>query len=228
MTNHLPATIAATAPQDEAGDKKARSGLVRGLRILILVAVIWPLVAFVGARSLVVTADMAHADAIVVLGGSSTFVERTRYAAQLFQEGRAPKILLANDGQQGGWSNAAKRNLYFVERATSELQLAGVPSDKIDVLPQITHSTYDEAVSLRQYAGANSLRSILVVTSAYHSRRAIWTLRRVFEGSGVEMGIMSPPTGWQTPRPATWWLHGNGWSLVAGEYAKLIYYYLKY
>jgi uncharacterized SAM-binding protein YcdF (DUF218 family) len=196
--------------------------------MLILLAVIWPVAAWVAAKALVLNVGRTHSDAIVVLGGSSTFVERNQYTAELFREERAPRILLTNDGLQGGWSTKDNRNPYFVERALRELQIAGVPSDKIEVLPQITSSTYDEAVLLRQYAESHSLRSVLVVTSAYHSRRAIWTFRRVFDGSGVEIGIMSPPAGWQTPPPATWWLHKNGWSLVAGEYTQLVYYYFKY
>ncbi len=204
------------------------SRINRNLRILVFLLVTWPLVAWISARALIVSSDMQHADAIVVLGGSATFVERTQYAAKLFHEGKAPRILLTNDGQQGGWSTSEQRNPLFIERATKELQSGGVPSDKIEALPQVNTSTHEEATLLREYLNQHGLKSVLVVTSAYHSRRAIWTMRRAFDGSGVELGITSPPTGWQTPPPATWWLYRNGWRLVAGEYAKLIYYYLKY
>lgn len=202
--------------------------LKRVLRVLVLVLLIWPPLAWLAARGLIVRAELPKADAVVVLGGSSTFVERTRYAAEIFKEGRASKIILTNDGQQGGWSNADQRNPLFVERAAREMEAAGVPVERIEVLPQVVTSTYVEAVLLRQYADAHGLRSILIVTSAYHSRRALWTLRVVFEGSGVEIGIVSPPTGLQTPPPATWWLHLAGWQLVAGEYVKLAYYHVRY
>jgi uncharacterized SAM-binding protein YcdF (DUF218 family) len=228
MSSETPITVAFTARTGDPIHVKTALRVKRILRVLILLLVIWPVVAWIAARALIVSAGNPRADVIVVLGGSSTFVERTRYAAELFREGRAPRILLTNDGLQGGWSNADNRNTYFVERALWELQVAGVPNDKIEVLPQITSSTYEEAALLRQYAEAHAVRSVLVVTSAYHSRRAMWTFRRVFDGSGVEISVMSPPTGWQTPPPATWWLHKNGWSLVAGEYTKLVYYYLKY
>jgi uncharacterized SAM-binding protein YcdF (DUF218 family) len=200
----------------------------RWLRLLILLLIIWPPVAWLAARLLILRADLQQADAVVVLGGSSTYVERTRVAAKLFKEGRAPKIILTNDGQQGGWSQEEQRNPFFVERAAKELEAAGVPAGNIEVLPQLVKSTYDEARLLRGYSVEHRLRSVLIVTSAYHSRRALWTLRRVFEGSGIELGIESPPAGWQTPAPATWWLHPRGWRFVAGEYVKLVYYHLNY
>ena len=202
--------------------------LKRIVRVIVLVLLIWLPLAWIAARMLIVRADLPKADVIVVLGGSSTFVERTHYAVEIFSRDRASKILLTNDGQKGGWSEADKRNLLFAERAKREMEAAGVPEDKIVTLPQVVTSTYEEALLLRQYADANGLRSILIITSAYHSRRALWTLRLVFEGSGVEIGIVSPPTGLQTPPPATWWLHPAGWRLVAGEYVKLAYYHARY
>lgn len=200
----------------------------RVLRVLILLLISWPLGAWLAARLLILHVDLQQADAVVVLGGSSTYVERTRVAAQLFKEGRAPRIILTNDGEQGGWSEVEKRNPFFVERAAGELEAAGVPAGNIEALPQLVTSTYEEARLLREYAVEHRLRSILIVTSAYHSRRALWTLRRVFEGSGIELGLESPPAGWQTPAPATWWLHTQGWRVVAGEYVKLAYYHLNY
>jgi uncharacterized SAM-binding protein YcdF (DUF218 family) len=115
-----------------------------------------------------------------------------------------------------------------VERAAAELRRAGVPAERIEVLPRVVNGTHDEAVLLREYAAAKGLRSLLVVTSAYHSRRALWTLRRVFERSGVAVGLSAPPPDGATPSPATWWLSARGWREVAGEYLKFIYYRLHY
>ncbi len=218
------------APARVSETKRAARAVRRKrlVRLLILLLIIWPLAAWLAARLLILHADLQQADVVVVLGGSSTYVERTRAAAQLFKEGRAPRIILTNDGQQDGWSEAEKRNPFFVERAARELEAAGVPAGNIEVLPQLVTSTYDEARLLREYSVEHRLRSVLIVTSAYHSRRALWMLRRVFEGSGIELGLESPPAGWQTPAPATWWLHAQGWRVVAGEYLKLAYYHLHY
>jgi len=200
------------------------------LRACALLFLAWGLTAWVAARFLIVSAELEHADALVVLSGSSEYVERTRWAAQLFREGRAPQIVLTDDNERGGWSSEQQRNPYFVERAFEELRRAGVPAEKIVVvpLPLPASSTYDESLTLRDYATAHDLHSLLVVTSAYHSRRALWTLRRVFRGSDVTVGLDPVAAGRQSPAPAVWWLDRRGWQTVATEYPKLVYYWLRY
>lgn len=188
----------------------------------------WELLAWGAALALLATAEMPKADALVVLSGSTSYVERALWAAQLFREGRAPRVLLTNDAARSGWSTAEQRNPYFVERAAEELRRAGVPAERIEVLPGTVGGTHEESVRLREYAAAKGLRSLLVVTSGYHSRRALWTLRRVFGAGGVEVGLSAAPPGAATPRPATWWMSAGGWRVVAGEYLKFIYYWQHY
>ena len=188
----------------------------------------WALGAWAAAGWLVVREELPRADALAVLAGSATYVERARRAAELYREGRAPRVVLTNDGQSGGYSAADDRNPLFVERAARELHAAGVPAEAIEVVPQTVTSTFDEAVQLRAHAEAHGYGALVVVTSAYQSRRALWTLRRVFEGSRVRVGVEPVEPGRQTPRPFTWWLYPLGWQLVPGEYVKLVYYCLFY
>lgn len=196
--------------------------------VALALLLLWPFAAWTAAKALIVTAETSRADALAVLAGSSTYLERTHHAAQLFHAGRAPRIVLTNDNIPSGWSAAEQKNPLFVERAAEELTNAGVPADRIEIVPGNVTSTYAEAVRLRDYAKQRRWQSMLVVTSAYQSRRARWTLQRVFTGSGVNIGVDAAPPGQQSPQPTTWWLHRFGWDLVPGEYAKLIYYRMKY
>lgn len=186
------------------------------------------LIAWVAAKALIVRSDLAHADALVMLAGSSTYLERARHAARLFNEGRAPRILLTNDNMKGGWSAEQERNPFLVERAADELKRQGVPAEKIEILPGVVSTTHDEAVRIREYSEARKLRSILIVTSAYQSRRVLWTMRRAFRGSDVEVGLDAVEPGDQSPLPATWWWYRLGWKMVPGEYVKIVYYRIKY
>lgn len=195
--------------------------LLLGLLVFI---VAWEVVAWVAARALVVDADLSSADAIVVLSGSSAYVERTHKAAELYREGRAPLVWLTDDHTRGGWSSALQRNPYFVERATDELIKAGVPAERIRIVPGVASSTRDESLIVRDYASSQGVRSVLVVTSAYHSRRALRTLRQVFAGTGTTIGLHAVAA----TSNAWWWLQPNGWRDVPGEYVKLIYYWFKY
>src|SRR5207244_12283886 len=106
-----------------------------------------------------------------------------------------------------GWSAAEQRNPFYYRIAEQDLRSFGVPSAVIEIIPQPVTSTHEEASLLRRYAEDHRLNSILVVTSAYHSRRALWTLRKVFANTPITVGLESVPPGWQSPSPATWWLH---------------------
>ena len=169
-----------------------------------------------------------RADAIVVLSGSSTLIERTHHAAELYAQHHSQRILLTNDNRQGGWSAAEQRNPYFYERARSELTKLGVPDDHIEVISTPVHSTWEEALVLQDYVRTHQLRTILLVTSGYHSRRALWTFKAVFRGENVEVKLDTVDPGIQTPSPSVWWLHLKGWQMVPGEYLKIAYYLVRH
>ena len=200
----------------------------KAIKVLLVCILIWPFAAWLGARFLITEAPLAKADAIVVLGGSANYKERTREAARLLREGRAPLIVLTNDNQRGPWSSTEQRNLYFYERSLEELQKAGTPDKSVDVLMNEVSSTHEEAELVKSYAVENGMRSVLVVTSAYHSRRALWTFSRVFRDTGIQVGLTPVAPGADSPPPATWWLTVRGWKLVPTEYVKMIYYMVKY
>jgi uncharacterized SAM-binding protein YcdF (DUF218 family) len=200
----------------------------RFLVIAALLLVATPLIAWGAARLLIVKADMESADAIIVLSGSSTYLERAARAAELYRAGRAPVVVLTNDGVISGWDHKEERNPYYYELSKKRMEQLGIPSDRITVAPGQAVGTYDESVLVRDFAAAQGWKRLLIVTSGYHSRRAFWSMRRACEGSGIEIGINSAPTGWQTPSPWLWWSKTWGWKLVAGEYLKMIYYWTKY
>jgi uncharacterized SAM-binding protein YcdF (DUF218 family) len=183
--------------------------------------VLFPVAAWGAARLLIVRTPEKHAEAIVMLSGSATFRERAAHAAKLYNEGRAPRVILTNDNLQSGWSQSEQRNPLYYERAISELRAASVPADKIEVALDPILGTYDEACVVRLYCEKHQIRSIVVVTSGYHSRRALWTFRQVFRDSGIEISMDPVEAGIDTPSAATWWLNSFGWEMVAEEYGKL-------
>jgi uncharacterized SAM-binding protein YcdF (DUF218 family) len=177
---------------------------------------------------LIVRSRLARADAIVMLSGSSVYIERAQWAARLWREGCAPLIVLTNDGQSAGWDDARQRNPSFAERAADELQRQGVPANVIETIPQVVTGTHDEAARVREYAQLRGLRSVQFVTSVYHTRRALWTINRLFANSGIETAMDAPPAGQQSPAPSLWWTKETGWKSVPGEYLKFIYYCVRY
>jgi len=182
--------------------------------------------AWLAATLLIVSAPLNNADAIVVLSGSATYAERTQRAAELYNKGVATRIILTNDGQQGGWSSIKQRNPFFYEMARDNLLRFGVPASQIEIVYQPVSGTYEEASMVRGYAEMRALGSLLFVTSAYHSRRALWTVRKVFGNTEIAIGLDAVETGNQSPSPLTWWLHLRGWEMIPEEYVKTIYYHL--
>src|SRR5918911_438967 len=104
------------------------SSLLR--RALLAALVSWPFAAWAAAAALVVRAGVGRADALVVLSGSAAYAERARRAAELYREGRAPRVLLTDDGQRGPWSEARQENTFFVETARAHSSSSRRPTTR--------------------------------------------------------------------------------------------------
>ncbi len=212
---------------------KGEKGLSRRFKVLsfiLLFFLVWLFLAPFLAERLIIEKPLEKTDAMLVLSGSYTYLERTQKAAELFKKGVTPKIYLTDDGEQAGWSKLEKRNPPYVELARNSLIVQGVPPENIEILePQVTGTIYEARILLEKAKSAN-LKSVLIVTSAYHTRRAFSTFQKIFTENNqpMEIGIVSPPPGEQTPPPFSWWLSANGWKFVAGEYVKSFVYWLYY
>jgi uncharacterized SAM-binding protein YcdF (DUF218 family) len=136
---------------------------------------------------LVVAKPLEHADAIVVMAGDPQ--ERLPMAAELYKKGVAPKILLTNDGILGGWSVEQERNFFQVEWARHELLKMRVASGAIETLPYSSSGTVHDVLQTRAAALNKGMKSLVIVTSDYHTRRSLWTFEKFFRGTPVTIGI---------------------------------------
>ena len=195
---------------------------------LLFLLAAWILLAPFLAENLIVEKPLTRADRILILAGSSVYIERTDKAAEIFKLGVASKIVLTDDGERTGWSRTEKRNIPYVEMAQRNLIAQGVPPENIEIIKPVGSGTVYEAQIFKEKALAENWKSVLLVTSAYHTRRTLWTFERTFETEKIEFGIESPPTGEETPPPSVWWLVPRGWNFVAGEYVKSVYYWVYY
>lgn len=203
---------------------------MRFLIVFLILFCVWILLAPRLASFLIVEKPLGRADAIFVMGGAATYVERNRRAAELYKQGIAPLVFLTDDGMRGGWSEKEQRNPYYVELARSELIADGVPENAVETLPGKVGGTDDEAELFVKTARAKNLKSVLLVTSAYHTRRALRTFEKLAADGNleIEIGVEFASVGQQTPPPFLWWLSPPGWKSVAGEYVKSFYYWVYY
>ena len=207
--------------------RQARSRFPLRLAIVFsALAALWLLV-IATARWLVVSEPLPHADAALVLSGAPVYAARVRHAAALLKAGRVDRIVLTDDGVRRGWSRKLQGNPLMIDWALAELTRLDVPGDRVIVLPGRVSSTHDESVAIARYAAERQLRSLTVVTSPYHTRRALWAVRRALAGQHVTLG--SDPA-WDAPdyAPPTFSWRLGAWRAFGAELIKLPAYWIVY
>jgi uncharacterized SAM-binding protein YcdF (DUF218 family) len=176
-------------------------------------------------RFLVVSDPLpAHADAIVMLAGAPA--GRLLEAADLYRAGLAPRVVLTRERRPVAAVLLERRGTAIPDPhdvARSQLLALGVPADAVLVLPGRAYSTSSEARLIARWACHTGQRSLIIVTSPSHTRRARLILRR----------LLAPPVS-LVVRPAAadsfpsrhWWRHRRAGKLVLSEYQKLANYWL--
>jgi uncharacterized SAM-binding protein YcdF (DUF218 family) len=176
------------------------------------------------AEYLVVDDSPRPAEILFLLNGD--YNTRPFQAARLYQQGLAPRIVIARvEGQPADVLGLVQNETSI---SVAVMEKLGVPADKILILevPGGVTSTYDEAVVLRDYVRQNSIHSVLLVTSAFHTRRARWIVTRELAGLPVTLEVSAVPYGGFDA--TNWWRSENGLIALNNEYIKLFYYFWKY
>jgi len=151
----------------------------------------------------------APADLIHVLGGGHAGPTiRIDQAVALYRRGLAPRLLLT--GSEWGIDWAA--------RSAARARALGVPDSAL-LLHPAPRSTRQEAICLARLAPALGARSVILVTEAFHSGRALRLFARTLAPTGMRV-ISCPalPDGFPPPR---WWEQPGLRALVLGEAARL-------
>src|SRR6188472_630621 len=91
------------------------------LGIFAVIVAVWALFAPFLAMNLVIHRPLAKADAILIMSGSAVYKERTRKAAELYNQGISSKIIVSDDGQRAGWFSGEQNNPRYVDLELREL-----------------------------------------------------------------------------------------------------------
>jgi uncharacterized SAM-binding protein YcdF (DUF218 family) len=174
------------------------------------------------AMAWVVNEPVAKADAIVVLGGGVD--TRPFAAAKLYHAGVAPLILYMNVKL----TPAEKMGIRISEKEeTRRIFLSNnIPESAIQALGTNVASTYDESRAVRAWDMRNGVKSIVIVTDVFHTRRARWVFEKQLRGTGVAVhleGVATLDYG-----TTNWWKHEDGVVAFQNEVVKYIYYLLAY
>jgi uncharacterized SAM-binding protein YcdF (DUF218 family) len=167
-------------------------------------------------------------DVIVVLKGRD--VERSLAAVDVYKKGYANLIVMAKAAEDPGSAEFRKRvgNKFegkgFFQRA---IEAMDVPEKSIQFIGNGVASTHDEALVVKEFLRENGYKSILLVTSKWHSKRAYLTFKSVFKNDdGIT--IIVNPSSYDNFNPEGWWKNKNDTKLIFDEYLKFIYYTLTF
>jgi uncharacterized SAM-binding protein YcdF (DUF218 family) len=145
------------------------------------------------------------ADIIVILGGGSH--ERPMRAIELYREHAAPRILISGSGDD--------------EINRQILLRAGVPATAIEVEGH-SLTTHENAEFSLERLRAEHVRSAILVTSWYHSRRALNTFAHV----GPDVQFYSRPSYFAYDRKD--WVRLGIYKKIRMEFLKLPGYWIRY
>jgi uncharacterized SAM-binding protein YcdF (DUF218 family) len=182
--------------------------LIALLVLVVMCAVLYwarhPILRF-AAESWVIDAPAAHADALLLLGDDNFYADRATHAAELIRHGVASLVVASGRRLRPGAAIADLQEHDLIER--------GVPKDKIIRFSHDADSTLEEAGALARLCSERHLRSVIVVTSNYHARRARYIFNKVFPPAiavsvaGAHDGDFDPEHWWEKRKAQELFFH---------------------
>ena len=159
---------------------------------------------------------LRRADVIYVLGGDADV--RPFLAARLYRAGWAPRIAIPRVEAGRAARMGLRPTLTDVTRAV--LRREGVPDSAIVVLgsPGGSASTADDAALLAGWVRLSRARTVIAVTTEYHTRRSRWHLRRALDGTGATLVVRGAADPHFDER--SWWKSEGGLVTYANEYLR--------
>jgi len=204
-----------------------RNVLVAGVIVLLLVVLanIFRAPILTGIADVLIVDDTLQPADIIFLLNSDVNTRPFR-ASELYKQGLAPVIVIARS------ENTPTVDLGLVPNDTDisvgVMEKLGVPAGKISVLqiPGGVTSTFDEAAALHKYIENRQVHKVILVTSAFHTRRAKWIFERELAGLQVRLEMVAVP--YAHFDQTNWWKNETGLITLNNEYLKLVYYFFKY
>jgi hypothetical protein len=192
-----------------------RLALLTGFAILVSVTRgVWiPAI----ARSLVCNADNASADAILVDDFDVDYTLFAR-AAALQRVWSGARILVHVEASSDPEAHLVSNGIVGVMTQAARLQHA-----EIIPIHGLEPISLNAAYQIREFLTQQHIRSVMVVTPGFRSRRSALVYRAVFGQSGIRVSCV-PVFGGHFPE--NWTRSWHGIQIVTEQLVKLLYYYV--
>ena len=135
----------------------------------------------------------------VLSGDFEALKERFDVVRRLFIKGIAEKIAVANMPEWHIYSHAHERNLSFEQWVVYTLGLYGIGRDQITFMDvdEGFWGTKSEAVSLNRFLSGTAYQEVVLVSSAYHTRRAYGIFQKHIEQKTISLYIYGSYANWR-------------------------------
>lgn len=157
-------------------------------------------------KNLVKSDTIKKADLIVALGGENF---RKTEAVRLFKEGYGKKIMFTG---------------FDIEKQ-DYLKYGLKDSDYIYPV-KLVFNTYEEADFTKEIVKKYNFKSVIVVTTFYHTRRSAYIFKKLLEKEGVN--VIIHPVFNKNFDMKKWWKNRYLLKVVIIEWLGLMYYHLEY
>jgi len=171
---------------------------------------------------LVYESDLEKSEIIIVFSGAPS--ERSLKAAELWKKNWAPKILCTGEVVPEALS-ILKMNRTEAELSAEILYQQKVDSNAISILKSGT-STKEESEAILEYLLKNNIKSCILVSSKFHTRRIYRIFYGLFKKNNIKLIIQGADS--QEFNENKWWKDEQGLIFVNNEYMKILYYFYKY
>jgi len=190
------------------GVRIAARVLLIGLGVFVAVCLIrWQVTLNWFGNFLVDSDRLEHADLIVIMGGDF-WGPRVLKGAELAKQGYAPLALISGP-PYGGRPEGELAVQFLVEH--------GYPKELFAVFGHNEPSTFGEVIVLRSELERRHAKSVIVVTSSYHSRRCAILFRLICPG----IHFLSAPADDAHYHPEQWWTDPPDRDLLFSEWTKI-------
>jgi hypothetical protein len=225
LTNEAFAAGACGSYDDDVTSWKRRAARISLLLVLAAVACVsipkTRHVMLTAAGSILVADDpMEHADVIVIAVDSDG--AGALETADLVHSGVASRVAVFVDASHARVEDEFMRRGISDEGATARLirQLRALGIDAVDRVPGYVAGSEDEGPVLAAWCDQQRFRSVVVVSTADHSRRLRRMLHRSMKGHSTLVAVRS--ARYSTFRPEHWWESHGGTRTEVEELEKLL------
>jgi uncharacterized SAM-binding protein YcdF (DUF218 family) len=205
-----------TTPAPSGTGCQLFTGFFASLALIVLGVLLGEALLTGMAGFLIIADPLESSDAVIVLSGGQ--LDRLQEAARIYHDQFARMLILTETGEQlRGYDQPY--NFYMQLEALN----LDIPSGAILLTEEHAADTFEEARAVLELMQREGMRSGVVVTDPYHTRRTRLIFQDIFQGTDIRIYVRPVRDSWY--RSATWWMSAQGWEITLQEYTKLFAYF---